>query len=349
MKAIERTIRAELRGLGLSLRSSVGARAAVDLAKRMDAEPGDRSAVILSRHPPAGGVEDARFLAFSQLPPCGVFGRKRRVRSGPAGAQAHQRNVPDDSPDELLRRRRPIEGGLVGGEALGAVRCGWMPPAQAATATVHTTNQRSQTPTRKSRQPVGGPKPASGSLPRAGRHSASRRSRPTPGASPPQGRAGRVGSPALPARAGARPMENDPSPAPMQLGEASGGGFVFVDELVEHAGHGAPGWSDPNPYVKIPAKPSLLPSPAGTFGCVGSDPLGAKGSLHVHNVAAARQRLDPEERPISLSVPHHGQATVNHPVVVPEATTGVFIAGASFLSPVRPTSAVPKPSRYMPR
>src|SRR4249919_2529702 len=98
MKAIERTIRAELRGLGVSLRSSVGARAAVDLAKRMDAEPGDRSAVILSRHPPAGGVEDARFLAFSQLPPCGVFGRKRRVRSGPAGAQAHQRNVPDDSP-----------------------------------------------------------------------------------------------------------------------------------------------------------------------------------------------------------------------------------------------------------
>ena len=49
MKAIERTIRAELRGLGVSLRSSVGARAAVDLAKRMDAEPGDRSAVMLSR------------------------------------------------------------------------------------------------------------------------------------------------------------------------------------------------------------------------------------------------------------------------------------------------------------
>jgi hypothetical protein len=49
MRAIERTIRAELRGLGVSLRSSVGARAAVDLAKRMDAEPGDRSAVMLSR------------------------------------------------------------------------------------------------------------------------------------------------------------------------------------------------------------------------------------------------------------------------------------------------------------
>jgi hypothetical protein len=49
MRAIERTIRAELRGLGVSLRSSVGARAAVDLARRMDAEPGDRSAVMLSR------------------------------------------------------------------------------------------------------------------------------------------------------------------------------------------------------------------------------------------------------------------------------------------------------------
>jgi hypothetical protein len=49
MKAIERTIRTELRRLGVSLRSSVGARAAVDLARRMDAEPGDRSAVMLSR------------------------------------------------------------------------------------------------------------------------------------------------------------------------------------------------------------------------------------------------------------------------------------------------------------
>ena len=49
MRAIERTTRTELRGLGVSLRSSVGARAAVDLARRMDAEPGDRSAVMLSR------------------------------------------------------------------------------------------------------------------------------------------------------------------------------------------------------------------------------------------------------------------------------------------------------------
>jgi hypothetical protein len=49
MKAMERTIRVELRLLGVSLRSSVLARAAVDLARRMDAEPGDRSAVMLSR------------------------------------------------------------------------------------------------------------------------------------------------------------------------------------------------------------------------------------------------------------------------------------------------------------
>jgi hypothetical protein len=49
MRAIERTVRAELRGLGVSLRSSVLARAVVDLARRMDAEPGDRSAVMLSR------------------------------------------------------------------------------------------------------------------------------------------------------------------------------------------------------------------------------------------------------------------------------------------------------------
>jgi hypothetical protein len=49
MRAIERTVRAELRRLGVSLRSSVGARAAVELARRMDAEPGDRSAVMLSR------------------------------------------------------------------------------------------------------------------------------------------------------------------------------------------------------------------------------------------------------------------------------------------------------------
>jgi hypothetical protein len=50
-----------------------------------------------------------------------------------------------------------------------------------------------------------------------------------------------------------------------------------------------------------------------------------------------------------LSVPHHGQATVNRPAVVLEATTGVFTAGLAFLRPSElPPSAVPKPVRYMP-
>jgi hypothetical protein len=50
-----------------------------------------------------------------------------------------------------------------------------------------------------------------------------------------------------------------------------------------------------------------------------------------------------------LSVPHRGQAMVTRPTVVLETTTGVFIAGASFLRRSETTSAVPKPVRYMPR
>jgi hypothetical protein len=49
VRATERTLRAELRALGVSLQSSVLARVALDIAKRMDAAPGDRSAVMLSR------------------------------------------------------------------------------------------------------------------------------------------------------------------------------------------------------------------------------------------------------------------------------------------------------------
>jgi hypothetical protein len=49
MKAIEAAMRAELRNLDVPLRTSALARAAVDLARRLDAEPGDRSAVMLSR------------------------------------------------------------------------------------------------------------------------------------------------------------------------------------------------------------------------------------------------------------------------------------------------------------
>ncbi len=83
MKAIERTIRVELRSLGVSLRSSVGAQAAVDLARRLDAEPGDRSAVMLSRElrllmadlrsqVKGGGTDDVgRFLARIAAPDVG--------------------------------------------------------------------------------------------------------------------------------------------------------------------------------------------------------------------------------------------------------------------------------------
>jgi hypothetical protein len=49
MGPIERTLRVELRTWGVSLRSSTMARAAVDLARRWDADPGDRSVAMLSR------------------------------------------------------------------------------------------------------------------------------------------------------------------------------------------------------------------------------------------------------------------------------------------------------------
>jgi hypothetical protein len=49
MRATERTMRAELRELGVSLQSSTLARSTVNLAQRLDAGPGDRSAVMLSR------------------------------------------------------------------------------------------------------------------------------------------------------------------------------------------------------------------------------------------------------------------------------------------------------------
>lgn len=49
MKATERATRAELRTLGADPTRSALARAAVDLAKRLDAEPGDRAAAMLVR------------------------------------------------------------------------------------------------------------------------------------------------------------------------------------------------------------------------------------------------------------------------------------------------------------
>jgi len=76
--------------------------------------------------------------------------------------------------------------------------------------------------------------------------------------------------------------------------------------------------------------------------------LGARGSLHVHNVAAAWQRLDPEEaNDVECSAPRTGDGEPSSLVL--EATTGVFTAGLAFLRPSElPPSAVPKPVRFMP-
>lgn len=48
MRAVERATRAELRALG-GVASSALARVAIDLAQRLDADPGDRDAVPLAR------------------------------------------------------------------------------------------------------------------------------------------------------------------------------------------------------------------------------------------------------------------------------------------------------------
>jgi hypothetical protein len=49
VRAIERAARSELAALGVSAGSSTAARAALELARRLDDGPGDRSAVMLSR------------------------------------------------------------------------------------------------------------------------------------------------------------------------------------------------------------------------------------------------------------------------------------------------------------
>ena len=49
MRVTERATRAELRTLGVVLDSSALGRAAVDLARRLDADPGDRAAAMLAR------------------------------------------------------------------------------------------------------------------------------------------------------------------------------------------------------------------------------------------------------------------------------------------------------------
>jgi hypothetical protein len=49
MKAVERAARAELRALPADLRDSTLAKAALDLARRLDAGPADREATMLAR------------------------------------------------------------------------------------------------------------------------------------------------------------------------------------------------------------------------------------------------------------------------------------------------------------
>jgi hypothetical protein len=80
VKATERATRAELRALGVDLACSALGRAAVDLAKRLDAAPGDRAAAMLARelrlvmgdlHRHAGGdvgSELERFLGQVSTP-----------------------------------------------------------------------------------------------------------------------------------------------------------------------------------------------------------------------------------------------------------------------------------------
>jgi hypothetical protein len=80
VKAKERATRAELRRLGVQLRSDALGQAAVDLARRLDADPGDRAAAMLTRelrlamgdlHRRAGkdlGSELERFLGQVSTP-----------------------------------------------------------------------------------------------------------------------------------------------------------------------------------------------------------------------------------------------------------------------------------------
>jgi hypothetical protein len=49
VRVTEKATRAELRGIGVNLDQSALGRAAVDLSRRLDADPGDRAAAMLVR------------------------------------------------------------------------------------------------------------------------------------------------------------------------------------------------------------------------------------------------------------------------------------------------------------
>ena len=199
-------------------------------------------------------MEDARFLAFSQLPPCSVFGRERK---GPIGRLDHgsrrvghglltvseawaapvipPRTVPrhikvtfrDDSPDERVTSPSPDRGVWSAARPLGRgpVRVDASRPGRDGNCSYHESAKPNPTcedprnrsvvlsPLREaSREKVGVPLldvvvPCLPHLLLEVELVAWDRRRSLPGL--------------------ARPKENDPSPAPMQLGEASRSGFVF--------------------------------------------------------------------------------------------------------------------------
>jgi hypothetical protein len=83
VRAVERAARTELRSLPEGLRASTLAKAALNMARRLDAEPADREATMLARElrmtlaelhrlSPEGGVDDVeRFLARVAAPDLG--------------------------------------------------------------------------------------------------------------------------------------------------------------------------------------------------------------------------------------------------------------------------------------
>jgi hypothetical protein len=83
MKAVEKAARAELGALPVEVRESTLAKAALNLARRLDAEPADREATMLARElrltltelhrqSPEGGVDEVeRFLVRVAAPDLG--------------------------------------------------------------------------------------------------------------------------------------------------------------------------------------------------------------------------------------------------------------------------------------
>jgi hypothetical protein len=171
------------------------------------------------------------------------------VMQAPVGRAGEDQGVNEDllqwglppSADELLSRRRPLEGGRVGGEGIGVRRGPVLVDASHPGRYGHSTYRDIAEPNPTE---VGNQSVVLSRFRRACRD--------------------QVGVPLLDVVGPrlldlvfevelvsrdrrrclawlVRPKENDPSSASMQVGEANRSGFVFVDELVEAAGRGAPG------------------------------------------------------------------------------------------------------------